>query len=145
MRSGLTREGPALSRHVPKSARKNGAPVKALQTPTCLVPGYLRSFGARLAAAGVHFEVGVAAQFFGSDEGAAGMLFVALLGAAVVAGAPTIHNYFGDAFARKAFAQRAAQVRALCGVEAAVPHAVGGEATAVAVAAEGRGGGGDDA
>ncbi len=50
----------------------------------------------RLAAAGVHFQVRVAAQLVQGNEGAAKTFGVAQLGAAVFAAAPGVFDYAGE-------------------------------------------------
>src|SRR5262249_45171583 len=67
-----------------------------------------------------------------------------LLGAAVGAAAPAFEDQRAKRLARGPPTESLAEIHAARGVEAEVPHAVGGEPAAIAGSAERRGGGRDD-
>ncbi len=84
----------------------------------------------------VHFEVRVLLEDAQGDVAAAPADREPFFGAAVGAAFPDRANQVEQRLARRAGAQRAAQVRAVLRVQAEQEHAVGGEPRAVARAAE---------
>src|SRR5262245_12714127 len=83
-----------------------------------------------LATARVHFEVRIALELSDLDQRPPVAPGQPLLGAAIGAATPATRDQFHQLLAPGARAKRRAQVDALDGVEAEVPHAVGGETAA---------------
>ncbi len=98
-----------------------------------------------LAAARVHLEVRIfLEQILHRHERASIAERQALLGAAIVAGAPAAGNQRAQLLGRCTASERRAQIQAARRVETEVPHAVRGQPAAIAGAAERLGRGCDD-
>src|SRR5690349_4531298 len=95
------------------------------------------------ASPGVHLEVRIALEAADLHERLAVAQRQPVLGAAVRAGAPAAGDQRLQLLGAGAAAEQPAQVDASRRVETQIPQAVGGEAAAVAVRAEGRGRGRD--
>src|SRR5712691_5244883 len=92
-----------------------------------------------LAAARVHFEVRIALELADLHQRATVALGQPLLGAAIGAASPPAGDEPRQLVSTGAPAKRRAQINALDGVEAEVPHAIGGEPATIARPAERRG------
>src|SRR5260370_32665457 len=96
----------------------------------------------------------IAAQLLDFNERLAIVSRGAFLAASILAPAPIFSNYIrnfsvgssvGGLLVYPCAAQEHPQVRPARGVQAAIPHSIGGNAAAIASSAKRRGGGGDDA
>lgn len=90
-----------------------------------------------LAAARMHFSMGVFAQIVNLEERAASRCFQANLSAAIAAFFPRRTDIIDQYLPINARAQLRAQIVSLAGVQAEIPEAVGREATAITGAAKG--------
>src|SRR6185503_5116592 len=98
-----------------------------------------------LASPGMHLEMRIAPQAIQRDERRARAARQPLFGAAVAALLPDGTNHRRNLGRRRTGSQRAPQILSFVRIQAEVPHPVGGQAAAVAVAAERSRGRRDDA